>query len=93
MTADDEAPPAAMPARLLFLALAAGKSITVAELEFVLDDVEGRGYGRALAALQDGERIAKWLGLKATGERSQRGAISYLRPAVEYLEAIEGDDR
>jgi hypothetical protein len=49
---------------------------------------EVRGYRKAIDALQDGERIAKWLGLKATGEENQRGAISYLRPAAAYLEAI-----
>lgn len=55
----------------------------------VLAAAGARGYRTAIDALQDGERIAKWLGLKATGERSQRGAISYLRPAAEYLEAVE----
>jgi hypothetical protein len=59
----------------------------------ILAAAEARGYRKAIERLRDGERIAKWLGLAATGEKSQRGAISYLRPAAEYLEAAEGDDR
>lgn len=57
--------------------------------ELVMFTLDRAGYRGAIEALQDGKQIAGWLGLKATGERSQRGAINYLKPAAEYLEAIE----
>ena len=45
------------------------------------------GWQACRDALDDGPRIAKWIGL-ADGPASLQGAVAYLLPAAVYLDAI-----